>query len=137
VKIEVLISTKGKIQVAWQDEAEKQRFLPILEGFLVTEDREKVELIPQYCNVVNVPYPPPSKFSFAWCQEKFQYFRNLGFFMWWEQRAQRKVVERKMKRREYLAQAKFIADHAYKEWGVPLPDIINSVEKNLKDQDLI
>jgi len=30
-----------------------------------------------------------------------------------------------------------MADRVYQEWGVPLSDIINSVEKYLKDKDLI
>ena len=95
-KIEVLISPKGKVQVAWENEEEKQKFLPALESLLKTNSGQKAELKPLYANVVNVPYPPPDHFSFAWCKEKFTFFQKLGFFLWIERRAERKRLEREL-----------------------------------------
>lgn len=75
-KIAVLISPKGKVQVAWENEQEKQRFLPLLERYLIGENGKKPILKPLKCNVVNVPFPPPEKFSFAWCKKKFRFIRQ-------------------------------------------------------------
>lgn len=93
-KIAVLISPKGKVQVAWENEEEKQKFLASLESLLKTDNDQKTELKPLYANVVNVPYPPPEHFSFAWCKEKFTFFQKLGLFLWMERRATRKRQER-------------------------------------------
>jgi len=94
-KIAVLISPNGKVQVAWENEKEKQTFLPALESWLKTDNDQKTELKPLYANVVNVPYPPPEHFGFAWCKEKFTFFQKLGLFLWMERRAERKRLEKK------------------------------------------
>ena len=99
-KIAVLISPNGKVQVAWENEKEKQTFLPALESWLKTDNDQKTELKPLYANVVNVPYPPPEHFVFAWCKEKFTFVRNLGFFNWlkWRREYGDKRQDRELKR---------------------------------------
>lgn len=103
-KIAVLISPKGKIQVAWENEAEKERFLPYLESLLITDNGQKAVLKPLYANVVNVPYPPPDSFGFAWCREKFRFFRQLGLFAWLDRRAERESRRLNEEIRELQAQ---------------------------------
>ena len=137
-KIKAEISPKGKVVVAWQDVAEKQIFLPVLEGLLRTYDNSRAKLEPLKGNLTNIPYPPPSELIFAWCREKFRYFHNLGFFTWWERRAQRKLEERRIERLTNIAIASQFSEMAKEIWGVDLG--INPLLSELKaiyerDQD--
>ena len=97
-KIAVLIFPKGKVQVAWENEKEKQKLFPYLESLIKTDNGQKTELKPLHGNLVKFPYPPPEHFVWAWCKEKFAFFQKLGFFNWVERRAERKRQERE---REY------------------------------------
>jgi hypothetical protein len=102
-------------------------FLPILKSFLVTVGGQDVELNPKHCNVVNVPYPSPAKFSFAWCKEKFQYFRKFGFFMRLKERSEWNA-------KVDLAILKTLADYLNQN-DLPISaNTLYSLEKNLKEE---
>lgn len=74
-RVEVMISPKGTVQVAWTDEKEKIKGLEILHEALVPADGEKeVVLKPLHQNISNIPYPEPKDFKLIWCEEGTQYF---------------------------------------------------------------
>jgi len=72
--VQVLVSPKGTVQVAWTDEREKIEGLKILQGALVPVAGEKeVVLKPLSQNVSDIPYPEPKDFKLIWCEEGTQY----------------------------------------------------------------
>ena len=124
-KIAVLISPKGKVQVAWENEKEKEKSFPYLESLIKTDNGQKAELKPLYANVVKVPYPPPEHYSFAWCKEKFAFFQKLGFFNWMERRAERKRQEREYEDADYYREKR---EYEYRQ-------ACRHAEMNLRDDD--
>lgn len=93
-KISVQISPNRKVGIVWGSAEEKEKVLPFLEKNFVGENGKRVVLKALKCHVTNIPYPPPEKFSIAWCKEKFKFSRVVsGFFDWLERRAERKERE--------------------------------------------
>jgi hypothetical protein len=103
--INVMIFPKGpnhKVQVAWTDDREKEKYMPKLLDLLVPiKGQEKVVLRPLSVNILKVPYSdPPVKLTLAWCKEKVRYSRVVSGFAGWffgdwvERRAERKETER-------------------------------------------
>jgi hypothetical protein len=73
----VLISPKGKIQVAWNNPKEKEYGLELLKSRLVPIAGEKeVVFDPCHQNILKILYPGPDSINLFWCKKKFSYVRK-------------------------------------------------------------
>jgi len=106
--VEVTLSPKGKVQVKWDSNEEKQKLMPRLKSFLIPPKGQKLTLKSVEMHIYKVPYPGPKKFSLAWCRETITYVKNLGFwgFLKWHRSHGEQERDRKLRciraRRYYL-----------------------------------